>query len=289
MTNKEVILNAVQFIEGHLKKEITVLEIAQEVCYSLYHFIRLFQSVTSHSPHHYLQHRRLSEAALEVRDSKQTIAAIAYDYQFGSPESFSRAFKRVLQVSPSEVRKGIPLTNLPLLQPITTASILLADRLKQQAPELVLLEERLLVGISFFIQSTEPVNDLTPEWTAFMRETNAIKHALEPKRYYQLQSWSTTQDLNGMYFFIGLEVSKIENIPATCVVKPIPAGHYLKFKHHGVSSKVQYTYQSIYSDFLPDTSYRLDTPLNFEFYGPDYLGPYNENSVSEIYIPVRLD
>jgi AraC family transcriptional regulator len=69
MTNKEIILKSVQFIEANLKEEINVLDMANSVYYSLYHFIRLFQSVTGYSPKTYLQQRRLSEALKELKNT----------------------------------------------------------------------------------------------------------------------------------------------------------------------------------------------------------------------------
>ncbi len=55
MTNKEVILKSTRFIESNLKNDINVFEVSREVCYSLYHFIRLFQSITGFSPKNYIQ------------------------------------------------------------------------------------------------------------------------------------------------------------------------------------------------------------------------------------------
>ena len=77
MTNKDVILKAVQFIEKNLKSEIDVFRVSNEVCYSLYHFMRLFQSITGYSPKNYIQQRRLTEAVYELRDSDKKIADIA--------------------------------------------------------------------------------------------------------------------------------------------------------------------------------------------------------------------
>ena len=119
-----------------------------------------------------------------------------------------------------------------------------------------------------------------------MNEVGTIKNVIKPERYYQVQYWSDNQDLDGMYFFTGIEVSKLEDINPLFVVKTIPAGKYLRFIHKGLANKVGYTYKYIYNQFLPNTDYVLNKPFNFEFYGEKCLGPYNENSESEIYIPI---
>jgi AraC family transcriptional regulator len=286
MKNKEVILKSIQFIESNLKNNIHNLEVSQEVCYSLYHFIRLFQSITGFSPSSYIQQRRLCEAAIELKSSNKKIADIAYDYQFGSPETFSRAFRKQYNVNPSQVRKGFLLSSLPLLKPVTHEYIYQSDKLRNEPPELLNCQEKLLIGSSFFIQEGIEINDLSKEWTLFLNEVHTIKNAIHPERYYQVQYWSDNQDLGGMYFFTGIEVSKLESINPLFVVKTIPAGKYLRFVHKGLANKVGYTYKYIYNQFLPNTDYKLNKPFNIEYYGEKCLGPYNENSESEIYIPV---
>jgi AraC family transcriptional regulator len=286
MTNKDVILKSTKFIESNLKNDINVFEVSKEVCYSLYHFIRLFQSITGFSPKNYIQQRRLSEAALELKNTNKKITDIAYDYQFGSPESFSRAFRKQFNINPTEVRKGFSLSTLPLLNPITSDYIYQSDKLRNEPPELIENTEKLLVGTSFFVHNNNEINDLSKEWGLFMNEVDTIKNVIKPERFYQVQYWSDNQDLDGMYFFTGIEVSKLEDINPLFVVKILPAGKYLRFIHKGLANKVGYTYKYIYNQFLPNTDYVLNKPFNFEFYGEKCLGPYNENSESEIYIPI---
>jgi AraC family transcriptional regulator len=90
-----------------------------------------------------------------------------------------------------------------------------------------------------------------------------------------------------MFFFLGTEVTEASALNSLFVLKLIPKGRYLRFIHRGFANQVGYTYKYIYTQFLPDTKYKLTKPFNFEYYGPKCLGPYNEQSESEIYIPVE--
>lgn len=288
MTNKEVILKSVSYIENNLRNEIDVFTVSKEVCYSLYHFIRLFQNITGFPPKNYIQQRRLSEAAFELRDTHKKIADIAYDYQFGSPEAFSRAFRKQFGANPTEVRKGhSSLQHLPIMSAITPDYVYQSDQLRNQPPERMDMSEKFLVGTSFFAKDSDKITDLSKEWNCFLKEVHTIKNMVLPERYYQLQYWSENQDVGGMFFFIGAEVSKIETLNPFFVVKTIPAGKYLRFIHKGLANKVGYTYKYIYNNFLPATHYKLTQPFNFEFYGEKCLGPYNEDSESEIFIPIE--
>lgn len=287
MTNKEVILKSIKYIEANLKNGIDVFDVSQEVCYSLYHFIRLFQSITGFSPKNYIQQRRLSEAAIELRDTDKKSMDIAFEYQFGSPEAFSRAFRKLFRVNPMEVRKGYSLTKLPLLNAITSEYIYQSDKLRNEDPEVIECPERLLIGVSFFIPDDTEINDLSKEWNRLIKEVHTIKNIIKPERYYQVQYWSENQDLNGMYIFTGVEVSKVEDMNPLLFLKTIPAGRYLRFVHRGLANKVGYTYKFIYNQYLPNTDYKLTRAFNFEHYGENYLGPYNEKSESDIYIPIE--
>jgi AraC family transcriptional regulator len=287
MTNKEIVLKAVNYIEENLNEDIDGLRVSQHVCYSLYHFMRLFQSITGFSPKSYIQQRRLTEAIHQLRNSNHRITDIAYDYQFGSPEAFSRAFRKQFGINPSEIRNGYPLSSLNMVTCLTMESIFRSGQVKDSPPELVEFDERILVGLSFFVSDQTKVDNLSTEWSRLMREVDTIAERVMPERYYQMQYWSDKQELGGLYFFTGVEVNRLSGLNPLFVVKTIPAGRYLRFIHRGVSNKVGYTYQYIYTRFLPETNFRLIRPFNFEYYGERYLGPTNEDSESEIYIPIE--
>jgi AraC family transcriptional regulator len=287
MTNKEVILKSVKFIEENLKAEIDVFKVSREVCYSLYHFIRLFQSITGFSPKNYIQQRRLTEAVHELRNTDKKIVDIAYDFQFGSHESFTRAFRKQFHVKPTEIRNGYSLTSLPLVNPITAEYVYQTDKIRCMPPELIEMPEKMMVGISFFISDDTEITDLSKEWMRFINEAHIIKNKVIPECYCQVQYWSENQEIGGMFFFTGVEVNQATDVNPLFVIKTIPKGKYLRFIHKGFANRVGYTYKYIYTQFLPDTDYKLTKPFNYEYYGEKCLGPYNEDSESEIFIPVE--
>jgi len=287
MTNKDIILKSVQFIENNLKKELSVLDMAGSVHYSLYHYIRLFQSITGYSPKTYLQQRRLSEALKELKSTDQKIIEIAFDYQFNSHEAFTRSFKKHFGINPKQIKEGVSYSNLPFVNPIDDDYLYQSKMAGKELPQAAELPQKFLTGISFFLGDDSKINDLSKEWGQFMQEVHTIKNRLQPERFYQVQYWSDEQDLGGLYFFIGVEVSDINEVQPQFVVKIIPNARYLRFIHKGLANKVGYTYKYIYNQFLPETDYKLTKPFNFEYYGEKCLGPNNPESESEIYIPIE--
>ena len=286
MNNKDIILKSVQYIEENLKEEINVLDMANSVHYSLYHFIRLFQSVTGFYPKTYLQQRRLSEALKELKSTDKKIIEIAFDYQFNSHEAFTRAFRKQFGINPKQIKNGVSHSNLSLLNPVNDDSLFQAEKVKNEPPQLIELPQIVLSGISFFVSDDSKISDLSREWGQFTQEVHSMKNNVRPERFYQVQYWSEKQELYGLYFFIGAEVNNINEVQSQFVIKIIPNGRYLRFIHKGLANRVGYTYKYIYNQFLPETDYKLTKPFNFEFYGKKFFGPYNPESESEIYIPI---
>ena len=287
MTNKETILKTVKFIESNLMSDITVSDMAKEGCCSLYHFIRLFQSITGISPKKYLLQRRLTESACRLRNSDENVIRIAFNYQFGSHEVYTRSFQRHFGTTPSKFRKGEAIPAHLLTRPITEDYVFQSEKARNLPPDLVELKGKILVGVSYFICGSLKNLDLSMQWNAFMKMVHLIDHKTIPERYCQIQYWSENQHVEGMHFFIGVEVNNIRMVNPQFVVKTIPQGTYLKFIHKGVSKNVGFTYRYIYNEFLPDTDYRPSMPFNFEYYGKDYLSPYKEQSESFLFIPIE--
>jgi AraC family transcriptional regulator len=221
------------------------------------------------------------------KNTDKKIIEIAFDYQFNSHESFSRAFKKQFGINPKQIREGFALANLPFVNPINADYLYQSEKARNEPPQIIELPRIILSGISFFLRDDSAIIDLSKEWGQFTQEVHTIKNRLQPERFYQVQYWSEEQELGGLYFFIGAEVLDISEIQAQFVIKIIPAGRYLRFIHKGLANKVGYTYKYIYHQFLPETDYKLTKPFNFEFYGEKCLGPYNPESESEIYIPIE--
>jgi len=66
---------------------------------------KLFRYALLLSIKEYIIKRRISLAAADILNTRLSITEIAYKYQFNSPETFCRAFKKVWNVSPSAYGK----------------------------------------------------------------------------------------------------------------------------------------------------------------------------------------
>lgn len=106
---------AIQYVEEHLKDDITAQDVADQVCMSQLHLQRGFQIMTEYTIAEYIRNRRLYQAAIELKNTDRKVIDIALDYGYDTPESFTKAFVRFHNVTPMKVRQGYAFqTFLPL-------------------------------------------------------------------------------------------------------------------------------------------------------------------------------
>ncbi|MDT8717477.1 helix-turn-helix transcriptional regulator [Clostridium sp. 19966] len=93
------------YIEDHIKEDITLEQLAALCYYSDNHYHRIFQSIIGIPVADYIRKRKLAMAAGEIIDTDKSILDIALEYGFNSHETFSRGFKRIFDITPTEYRK----------------------------------------------------------------------------------------------------------------------------------------------------------------------------------------
>ena len=97
---------AIQYIEEHLREELTIREIAQQAALSPFYFQKGFAMLCGMTVGDYIRQRRLSAAGLEVLTTDRKIIDIALDFGYDSPDSFTKAFTRFHGLTPAALRKS---------------------------------------------------------------------------------------------------------------------------------------------------------------------------------------
>lgn len=98
------VVQAKLFIDGNFNCAINLDAIADEACFSKFHFIRLFKSIYSKTPHQYLNSVRIREAEILLKRGIP-VTEVCYAVGFDSVGSFSSLFKRTIKWSPSSYQK----------------------------------------------------------------------------------------------------------------------------------------------------------------------------------------
>jgi AraC family transcriptional regulator len=93
------------YVEEHLAEEITLSDLANVACLSLFHFARAFAATVGMPPHRYVSSRRLENAKKQIAAGKASMNEVAFDCRFSSQSSFGRAFRRATGMTPAEYRR----------------------------------------------------------------------------------------------------------------------------------------------------------------------------------------
>lgn len=102
----ESISDAIEYIEEHIREELSVEAIAKQAALSPFYFQRGFSMLCGLTVGEYIRQRRLSLAGLDVVMTDRKIIDLALDYGYDSPDSFTRAFTRFHGITPAALRKG---------------------------------------------------------------------------------------------------------------------------------------------------------------------------------------
>ena len=100
--------NTIDYLETVLDDEMDEKKVTQLSGYSYSMFSRLFSILTETTLSEYLRSRRLTEAAVILRDTDEKIIDVAFKFGYESSDSFGTAFKNCHGFTPSEVRNGKP-------------------------------------------------------------------------------------------------------------------------------------------------------------------------------------
>lgn len=137
MRDLSVLTAALAVVEEKIEEPLDAEALAQS-CFSSYSGLnKLFRYAFRSSVGEYITKRRLSLAARTLIESEASITDIALRYQYGSPEAFSRAFKRFFGLSPSEFRNKRRFSQLqPKYNILIEGGLFMANRKKLDVSDL---------------------------------------------------------------------------------------------------------------------------------------------------------
>ena len=103
--NRERMFKIDNYIQTHFNRDINVSAVADLIGMSKGYFFRYFKSVNACSFGEYLISKRLEEAVRLLKDKDLKIIEISDQRGFSSHIQFNRAFRKVMNMTPSEYRR----------------------------------------------------------------------------------------------------------------------------------------------------------------------------------------
>lgn len=102
------ICSVIVFIENRIQEKINYTELEKATGFSLAHIRDVFVKKTGIPLSRYILTRKVSNAAYEILHNHQNILNIGTKYGFSSHDTFTRAFKRITGLTPTDFREKRP-------------------------------------------------------------------------------------------------------------------------------------------------------------------------------------
>ena len=278
---------ALSYLEENLINDIDYKEIARLAFCSEYHFQRMFSFLTGVTLSEYIRRRRLTLAAFELINSDIKIIDVAIKYGYNSPDSFTRAFRSLHGVTPSEARN-----NGQSLKAYPRITFQLSIKGGNEMNYRIVEKERFsIVGI----KKRVPIifSGVNPEIASMWKSLDAEKISklkglsnVEPMGMISASTNFSESRMEGkgeLDHYIGVATSS--ECPDNLAQLEVPALTWAIFEAVGpFPETLQNVWGRIYSEWFPSSNYE-------QAKGPEIL--WNENKdmtsptyKSEIWIPV---
>ena len=280
------ICRALDFVEANLTQEVTVADMAAAASYSLYHFSRTFNRVVHHTPYDYLMRRRLSESARQLVESDKKIIDIALEYQFNNPETYSRAFKRMFGVQPSQWKSHERSNARSLLPRLSRDWLTHINQGGGLKPKLKELDRLHLVGVMTLVQD---VPAIVPQlWEILASELERARAVRAVGEAYGITWYPLGGAARGCLYMAAVEAESVEAAGSALVAKTFAPLRCARFVHKGSRRNLSHTLSYVYQTWLPKSGERLAYPLEIEAFGQDWDGRHDSQAESEweLYIPI---
>ena len=276
----EAVNRAIEFIETHSSKRIILEEIAEYSFLSKFHFHRVFKSIIGDTAKEYLTRLRLEKSAILLKNTEKTIAQIAYDCGYGSPETFTRAFRAFFSTTPTHFRET---SKKEIIEKAIFYSNTSFDDLHISPPKIIEKASLNLAYIRHF-GSYEKIDD------SFLRLSSwATENLLLSKQQTNLGIVYDNPDLteeSNLRFDACIIVPK-EILPKGEIgYKKIKGGKFAVFRYHGPFETFYTVYDYIYNICLFDYKWELRDEPALELYisSPPYCN--SKELITDFYLPI---
>lgn len=273
---------ALDYIEEHLDDHIEYAEVAKAACCSQYHFQRMFSFLTGIPLSEYIRRRRLTLAAFDLQNTDDLVITIADRYGYRSPDSFTKAFQALHQITPKAAREqGVKLKAYPRI----TFSLSLKGA-KEMNYRIEVKKEFRIVGIRERMAQAVLGEEVGRMWADCSSEVMNLLAGLSndsrsktPYGLYDKMYEDNTTD-----YYIGVPTDQA--CPDGMVELQIPENTWAVFEVVGaLPDAIGEMFQRIYTEWFPSSGYEHAELAEVEWYSPGDMAA--TDYYSEIWIPVK--
>lgn len=155
----------------------------------------------------------------------------------------------------------------------------------EKKPEMLMIGLQLNnLNVNAFPDEEQKEATIPTLWGFFFERIGEIKNRKDLSA-----SYGVCVPTGGMEFtyMAAVEVTSFDEVPEGMVTYTVPAQQYALFTHKGPASTIPEATKKIYGEWLPQTGYETLIAPELEIYDERYCGPMSEDSVMEIWVPIK--
>ena len=273
----EAFNRTVGYIDTTLRGGLDERTVSRLSGYSYPLFSRIFSILTGSTLSEYIRCRKLTQAAIDLRDTDEKVIDVAVGYGYESADSFAAAFKRFHGSTPTEVRGGRPFKVVSRVQlALSVQGGRSMDVTIQRKPAFK------VAGID--VEGID--SSLCPRvWDELL-----AKHSLEElsalgdgQSYGICHDVEDTGAINYMACFDVADVRRAREMGL--VVLDVPEAEYAVVKLHGaVPGCIHEGWKYVMEVFFPEHGYTHSGAPDFEVYGEGDM--HDPTYDMELWVPV---
>lgn len=286
----------IDYVEAHLDEELSLSQLAQVARLSDFHFHRVFQSMAGETVMEYVRKRRLARSAYQVAHSDAKLLDIALDNGFQNHETFTRAFKRMFEITPGGYRKqGI--------KPPAYSKLNVLQRKYNPYLGGIRMDYRIVTKpafkvIGYELRTTsvngENLQQIPAFWQQYLQNgwSDRIPNRVHRESPVELGiCHSFDMDSGTFTYLIGMEAEHFEDVPEDLACREFLSAEYAVFTTPKVpiaqfSPSIQSTWKSVFEEWFPHSGYEHAGTPEFELYD-ERCWPDKPEVQMDIYVPIK--
>ncbi len=251
-------------------------DLADLANFSPFHFHRIYCAMRGESVFDTIRRARLRRAAFDIASSRRKIIEIAQDAGFESAQSFSRAFRALVSVSPTAFRRAGG----------TFAEFVAGHRSKQQEQSMeVEIIDRAQLSVHA-LRYEGNVANIGEVWRKLWRW--AAERGFIGDIEFAVGVCRDAPDAQGnVVYHAGLALRRAAAASDGVETVTVPGGRYASCRHIGPYAGIGRSFQRLYGDWLPASGFEADDRPTLELYRNNPYDTPAEELVTDLLIPLK--
>ena len=289
---KQRLLRVLVYIQQNLERDLPLDELARVAHFSPYHFHRIFTGMVGETLRGHIRRIRLERAAARLKHTNRPVTDIAFEAGYEAHEAFTRAFRAMTGLPPSEFRNqcraqlgdsspsgvhyhaGGPLGDFHLYE---SGGASMEVEIKQLDPMRVA-----------FMRHVGPYHECGPVWDAFLTEMGAQGWlGCEPMLIGICHDDPAVTPDARIRYDACLPVDGSFEPEGAIGVQTISGGRYAVTTHLGPYDKFDETYAKLCGQWIPRNGHVFRSAPSFQVYLNDPDSTELEDLLTDIYVPLE--